>query len=74
MNPNFILKALRVKQQLKQQQVAEKLGISETTYNRKENGVSDFTIKEAIKLGEIFCINPGDIFFTEQVTKRTTII
>jgi DNA-binding XRE family transcriptional regulator len=64
LKPNFTLKALRVKQQLKQQQVAELLGIAETTYNRKENGFSEFTIKEAIKLGEIFSINPGEIFFT----------
>lgn len=72
MNPNFILKALRVKQQLKQQEVAKMLGISETTYNRKENGINDFTIKEAIKLGEIFSINPGEIFFTSEVAKRIT--
>ena len=73
MNPNFVLKALRIKYQLKQQDVAEKLGISSTTYNRKENGVTEFTIKEAIKLGKIFNINPGEIFFKSKVTNCITI-
>lgn len=72
LKPNFILKALRIKHQLKQEEVAKLLGISETTYNRKENGVNQFTIAEAIKLGEIFCVNPGEIFFTQNVTKTIT--
>ena len=72
MKPNFILKALRIKNQLKQQEVAKMLGISETTYNRKENGFNEFTIKEAIKLGEIFSVYPGEIFFTSNVTKNIT--
>lgn len=72
MKPNFILKALRVEKQFKQQDVAKMLGISETTYNRKENGINDFTIKEAIKLGEIFSIYPGEIFFNNKVTKMIT--
>lgn len=69
MKPNFILKSLRAKDQLKQEDVANLLGISETTYNRKENGINDFTIKEAIKLGEIFSVYPGEIFFADRVTK-----
>ncbi len=72
MKPNFILKALRIRNQLKQQEVAKLLGISETTYNRKENGINEFTINEAIKLGEIFSIYPGEIFFTDSVTKNIT--
>ncbi len=32
--------------------VAEKVGISQSTYNRKENGESDFTLSELLKLGE----------------------
>lgn len=72
MKPNFILKALRIKNQLKQQDVAKLLGISETTYNRKENGVNEFTISEAIQLGNIFNISPGEIFFADFVTKSIT--
>lgn len=72
MKPNFILKALRIKHQLKQQDVAKLLGISETTYNRKENGVNEFTISEAMELGNIFNINPSEIFFTDYVTEVIT--
>lgn len=72
MKPNFILKALRIKYQLKQQDVAKLLGISETTYNRKENGINEFTISEAMELGNIFNINPGEIFFTDCVTNTIT--
>lgn len=72
MKPNFILKALRIKYQLKQQDVAKLLGIAETTYNRKENGVNEFTISEAMELGNIFNINPSEIFFTDYVTKTIT--
>ncbi|MCD3194208.1 helix-turn-helix transcriptional regulator [Clostridium botulinum C] len=72
LKPNFILKALRIKHQLKQQDVAKLLGISETTYNRKENGVNEFTISEAMELGNIFNINPSEIFFTDYVTEVIT--
>lgn len=68
----LILKMLRTKFNLTQDQVAEKLGISKNTYHRKENGLKDFTITEAIILGEVFKVNPGEIFFTKEVTKCIT--
>lgn len=71
-SPNYILKALRTKHQVTQQDVAKKLGIGETTYNRKENGISDFTISEAEKLGELFGVPPNEIFFNNGVTKCIT--
>lgn len=62
-NPNFSLKSLRVKHQYTQQYVAKILEIAETTYNRKENGVTDFTVAEAKKLARLFKVSPMDIFF-----------
>jgi Predicted transcriptional regulators len=73
-NPNFILKALRTKHQYTQEYVAKYLNISETTYNRKENGFSEFTIAEAEQLSILFETPPTEIFFNQGVTKCITNI
>ncbi|EOU1465714.1 helix-turn-helix transcriptional regulator [Clostridium perfringens] len=68
----LILKMLRTKYNITQEELAIKLGISKNTYFRKENGLKDFTITEAIKIGEIFNVNPSEIFFTNKVTDCIT--
>lgn len=60
---NFKLKGLRVEHNLKQADVAQKLGIAESTYNRKENGYADFSETEICKISEIFKKDPALIFF-----------
>ncbi|MDK0626419.1 helix-turn-helix transcriptional regulator [Clostridium perfringens] len=72
METKLILKMLRTKYNLTQEELAIKLGISKNTYFRKENGLKDFTITEAIKIGEIFNVNPSEIFFTNKVTNCIT--
>ncbi len=44
------LKAERVRNGLSQSQLAAKLNISQFTYNRKENGIVDFSLEEVKKL------------------------
>ena len=61
MNVN-ILKSLRVKQGLKQQDVANYLGITVSVYNYKENGKRKFSIDEAIKLARLLKCDIEDIF------------
>lgn len=61
MNVN-ILKSLRVKQGLKQQDVANYLGITVGAYNYKENGKRKFSIDEAIKLARLLKCDIEDIF------------
>lgn len=61
MNVN-VLKSLRVKQGLKQKDVANYLGIKKNTYAGKENGNRKFTIEEAIKLSKLFDCSIEDIF------------
>ncbi|MDU1252905.1 MAG: helix-turn-helix transcriptional regulator [Peptostreptococcaceae bacterium] len=61
MNVN-ILKSLRVKQGLKQQDVANYLGITVSAYNYKENGKRKFSIDEAIKLARLLKCDIEDIF------------
>lgn len=72
METSLILKMLRIKYNLTQEEIAAKLGISKNTYHRKENGIHDFTITEAIAVGKIFNVNPGEIFFTKEVTNCIT--
>lgn len=61
MNVN-ILKSLRVKQGLKQQDVANYLGITLSAYNYKENGKRKFNVDEAIKLARLLKCDIEDIF------------
>jgi len=71
-NPNLKLKALRLEHNLKQIDMAKLLGISENTYNRKENGITEFTESEIKKICEIFNKKAEEIFFRDNVTKSIT--
>ena len=71
---NFKLKGLRMEYNLKQADLAKKIGISESTYNRKENGLTDFSETEIRKISQIFKRDPAfiffyDIFFDNKVAK-----
>lgn len=70
--PNLKLKALRAEHGLNQVSMAELLGMGHITYNRKENGVNEFTETECEKISNFFDVSPTDIFFKNYVTKRTT--
>lgn len=70
--PNFKLKELRYMHNLKQTDMAEKLNIAETTYNRKENGDSEFTESEILSICRIFFATPEEIFFDNAFTKPTS--
>ena len=47
------IKTIRESKNYSEGYVAEKVGISQSTYNRKENGEGDFTLSELLKLGEV---------------------
>jgi len=67
---NLKLKVLRLEHNLKQADMAKLLKISETTYNRKENGITEFTESEIKKICEIFNKKPEEIFFKDEFTKE----
>ena len=71
---NLKLKSLRVEHGLKQADIAKVIGISETTYNRKENGITEFTENEIIRICDIFKKDPTEIFFNHIVTETITTI
>lgn len=69
MNVNYELKALRARKNISQQEMANLLRMTVSTYNRKENGVRNFTIDEAKLLAGFFKTSIEQIFFIESVTK-----
>lgn len=64
-NTIFKLKALRVEHDLTQEELGHTLGIHEATYNRKELGMNQFTLKEARVISQLFKKTVDEIFFTK---------
>ncbi|MFL8675188.1 helix-turn-helix transcriptional regulator [Clostridioides sp. GD02404] len=62
---NYILKSLRIRQGLRQRDLAKLLGMNPNTYSSKENGVRRFTISEAIKISDFFNTDVRDIFLNK---------
>lgn len=55
------LKSKRVLIGLTQVEIAKKLGVTEKTYNMKENGKMDFSLKQVIKVSEILDLTLEEI-------------
>ena len=62
------LKSLRASKNLTQDDVAEKLEMTRTTYHKKEKGTIEFKQSEMIKLSEIFNSTLNEIFLPDTVT------
>ncbi|HAU5225091.1 TPA: helix-turn-helix transcriptional regulator [Clostridioides difficile] len=67
---NRKLKAVRVEIGLTQKQLAELINMPLSTYRKKEQGQTQFTIKEASKIAYVLNKNPTEIFFNQKVTKK----
>lgn len=67
---NRKLKAVRVEIGLTQKQLAELISMPLSTYRKKEQGQTQFTIKEASKIAHVLNKNPTEIFFNQKVTKK----
>lgn len=63
------LKGLRAERSYTQNDVANFMGISLTSYQRKESGTSQFTASEIIKIAEIFQVDISEIFFIHNIPK-----
>ncbi len=64
--PYNTLKASRVQRGLNQDNIAKAIGIAPSTYCRKENGDSDFTVTETKKVAAILNENPLNLFYCDQ--------
>lgn len=58
------LKGLRVENDLSQDDMAKLIGISSSSYQRKESGDNQFLLIEADKIARILKKDIKDIFFT----------
>ncbi len=56
------LKGIRVSKGYTQEVLAEELGISTKTYNRKELGIIEFNRKEIAQLIEILDLDDSEVF------------
>ena len=65
--------AKRAEEGYTQTQVAEYLGIANSTYRDKESGRREFNLSEALKLAKLFNITVEELFFTKECTKQLNI-
>jgi len=63
--PLIKLKGMRAERLMTQEEIADILGISTATYNRKENGNGSFTANEISVILEVFKVKYEDIFLTQ---------
>ncbi|WP_366141332.1 helix-turn-helix transcriptional regulator [uncultured Clostridium sp.] len=63
MSKNYKLKSIRVKNNLKQMDIANAIGIPVSTYCQKENGQRKFTLEEAWEISKFLEEKIDDIFF-----------
>jgi len=73
LKPNLKLKATRVEKGQLQSDVARILKVSEQTYNQKELGKRDFTLRECKILARHFNKTMDEIFFADQVNNNKTM-
>lgn len=66
------LKAERIAKGWDQAEFAHKLGMSRTSYSKRENGLVNISIKELAKMMSVLWFNKDkiSIFFTQSVPKR----
>lgn len=57
------LKSFRVKFGFTQKDIADKLGISTTSYSFKETGKNQFTLKEAKEIANLFNTTIDNVFY-----------
>ena len=63
------VRALREAADFKQEEIAERLGMSPANYSKKEAGSVKFSLPEAKMLADLFETSIEAIFFNEKVSK-----
>lgn len=67
------IKVARISKNLTQEEISKLLGVTISTYNRKELGLVDFKRGEVLKLSNILDLtlqDVNDIFFNNKLTDR----
>ncbi|NOW85583.1 DNA-binding XRE family transcriptional regulator [Clostridium beijerinckii] len=60
MKPN-LLKSKRISKGLLQKKAAEELGLTEKSYNHKENGKTEFKTNEILKISSVLNLTIDDV-------------
>lgn len=68
-----ILRSLRATKGLRQEDMADLLGISRNSYHKKEICEREFTLEEARTISKYFNKTIEEIFFTEQSNTKDAI-
>jgi transcriptional regulator with XRE-family HTH domain len=55
------IKTIRETKNYSEEYMADKMGISQSTYNRKENGEGDFTLTELIRMADVLEVSVSKI-------------
>ncbi|MBE6089888.1 MAG: helix-turn-helix transcriptional regulator [Clostridium beijerinckii] len=69
---NKTLKAYRILKGVKQEDIAEILGITLTTYSKKETGKTQFSLQEAKKISDYLNVPIEQLFFAKGVNILNT--
>lgn len=67
-----VLKSFRAMHGFTQEDMANTLGISKNSYNRKELGEREFTLLEAKKISDVFGKGIEEIFFNLECNTNST--
>lgn len=70
--PNLRLKGLMVVKGKNQKTLCEDLKMNIATFNRKLNGIREFSESEMKAISNYLEVSPLDIFFDKEVAKCTT--
>lgn len=63
------IRRLREQRKLRQQDMADILGMSVSTYSKKENGDLRFSLKDAKVISDYFHESMESLFFTDDISK-----
>lgn len=66
------LKVLRLLNDINQDEMAELLNITLSTYSKKETGKASFTLEEAKKIADYFKTTIDELFFSDKVNFTNT--
>lgn len=70
--PNTKLRVLRIGQNWSQDQIAEKIGITQAAYAKLESGKTRLTVNRAQQLADIYEIEPKSFFSTDIIDAGDT--
>lgn len=62
----YTLKELRARKNVTQQQAANDLGVSTTTYNAWEQNIANVAVSKVQAVADYYGVTLNDIFFTQQ--------